>query len=34
MQEMLFCSNLNGMNVVLQNVKPNDFCSYAKRKEK
>lgn len=34
MQEMLFGSNLNGMNVVLQNVKPNDFCSYAKRKEK
>ena len=31
MQEMLFGSCLNGMNVVLQNVKPNDFCSWGKK---
>lgn len=32
MQEMLFGSNLNGMNVVLQNVKLDGFCSWGKRK--
>ena len=31
MQEMLFGSCLNGMNVVLQNVKPNGFCSWGKK---